>query len=250
MARRRKARPKKVMRRMAKRDDEYWRRIAGEYVLGTLRGRARRRFERLCARDAYYFEMADEWERRLGPLAESLPESEPPAEVWTRISQQIDGAKTKIGLWDRLVFWRGFGLVSAALAASLLVFVSIGQFGGQRDTVAERVAVLNDKSKAASWLITVAANGRRMTVAALQPVAMPKNRTLELWLITKPGEAPRSLGLLPRTGRRSVELPREIARLWKRARLMAVTLEPAGGWIPGTKLGPVLFSGPISVLPH
>ena len=235
---------------MAKRDDEYWRQIAGEYVLGTLSGRARRRFERLRARDAYYCDMADEWERRLGPLAESLPESEPPAEVWDRISQQIDGAKSKSGLWDRLVFWRGFGLASAALAASLMVFVAVGQLTGPHESVAQRVAVLNDKSKVASWLVTVAADGTRVTVAALQPVTVPKNRTLELWLITKPGEAPRSLGLMPATGQRSVELPRDVAVLWKRASLLAITLEPAGGWKPGTKTGRVLFSGPISVLPH
>jgi anti-sigma-K factor RskA len=235
---------------MAKRDDEYWRRIAGEYVLGTLRGRARRRFERLRARDAYYCEMADEWERRLGPLAESLPETEPPAEVWTRISKQIDGAKPKPGLWDRVEFWRGFGFATAALAASLLVFIAVGQFAGPHESVAERVAVLNDKSKTASWLVTVAADGKRMTVAALQPIAVPKDRTLELWLITKPGKAPRSLGLLPKTGRRSVALPGEVARLWPRGRLLAISLEPAGGWKPGTKLGPILFSGPISALPH
>lgn len=235
---------------MKKRDDDYWRQIAGEYVLGTLRGRARRRFERLRERDAYYCDMADEWERRLGPLAESLPETEPPDEVWTRISQRIDGTKSRLGLWDRLVFWRGFGLASAVLAAGLLVFVAVGEFAGPHESVAERVAVLNDKSKVASWLVTVEANGRWMTVAALQPIAVPKNRTLELWLITKPGEAPRPLGLLPGVGRRSFELPREVARLWPRASLLAVTLEPAGGWKPGTKLGPILFSGPVSTLPH
>lgn len=244
------ARRRMAKRKMAKRDDEYWRQIAGEYVLGTLRERARRRFERLRKRDAYYCEMADEWERRLGPLAESLPEIEPPREVWTRISQRIDGSKVKTALWDRLVFWRGFGLASAALAASLLVFVAVGQFAGPHESIAERVAGLNDKSKAASWLVTVAADGRRMTVAALQPVAVPKDRTLELWLITKPGEAPRSLGLLPSAGRRSVELPDEVTRLWKLASLLAITLEPAGGRKPGTKLGPILFSGPISALPH
>ncbi|MHA1536369.1 MAG: anti-sigma factor [Alphaproteobacteria bacterium] len=237
-------------KRIKKRDDEYWRRIAGEYVLGTLRGRARRRFERLRARDAYYCNMADEWESRFHPLADSLPETEPPPEVWTRISQRLDGAKAAAGPWNRLVFWRGFGLASAALAASLLVFVAVDRFAGPSISPPERVAVLTDKAKTASWLVTVTHDGRRMSVTVLRPLAVPKDRTLELWLIAKPGEGPRSLGLLPKTGRRSIELPREVAALWGRARRLAITLEPAGGWKPGTRLGPVLFSGPIGVLPR
>jgi len=241
---------KVIKRRMAKRDDEYWRRIAGEYVLGTLRGRARRRFERLRERDAYYCNMADEWESRLGPLAESLPETDPPPEVWARISLRIDAPKTGAGLWDRLVFWRGFGLAAAALAASLLIFVAVGQLSGPPDSTLRRVAILTDKSKSASWLITVMGDGRRMNVTALQPVTVPKDRSLELWLITIPGETPRSLGLMPRAGRRMLTVPREVARLWPRATVLAITLEPAGGWKPGTKTGPALYTGPIGAVPR
>jgi anti-sigma-K factor RskA len=52
--------------------------LASEYVLGTLHGRARRRFERLLGEDAGLRVTVEAWQNRLTPLAEALP----PVELW------------------------------------------------------------------------------------------------------------------------------------------------------------------------
>ena len=73
-------------------DPELQDRLAAEYALGTLRGPARRRFERLLSADAYLRDLAENWELRLNLLAESAPEVTPPAHVWEAIAERIGPA--------------------------------------------------------------------------------------------------------------------------------------------------------------
>jgi anti-sigma-K factor RskA len=48
-------------------------RLAAEYALGTLRGLARRRFERLLSGNAALRDLVKDWELRVNLLAESAP---------------------------------------------------------------------------------------------------------------------------------------------------------------------------------
>jgi anti-sigma-K factor RskA len=110
-------------------DPELHDRLAAEYALGTLRGPARRRFERLLSGDAYLRDLAEDWELRLNLLAESAPAVAPPAHVWEGIAQQIGPAAVPVRekrpnrLWESLGFWRGFSLAAAGAAAALAVYV-------------------------------------------------------------------------------------------------------------------------------
>lgn len=67
-------------------DPELIERLAGEYVLGTLRGLARARFERLAEERPHVRHAVDDWVQRLAPLAQQIPEVAPPRRVW-RVSK-------------------------------------------------------------------------------------------------------------------------------------------------------------------
>ena len=53
--------------------------LAAEYVLGTLRGRARQRFARLLDADRTLGEVVARWETFLTPLAAGIRPVEPPS---------------------------------------------------------------------------------------------------------------------------------------------------------------------------
>jgi anti-sigma-K factor RskA len=112
-------------------DPELRERLAAEYALGTLRGAARRRFERLVAGDAHLRDVAEDWELRLNLLAESAPEVVPPAHVWEGIAERLGPAAAPVRerrphrLWESLGFWRALSLAAAGAAAALAVYVGL-----------------------------------------------------------------------------------------------------------------------------
>ena len=116
-------------------------RLAAEYALGTLRGPARRRFERLATGDARLREAAEDWELRLNLLGESAPAVEPPARVWEGIAERIgpppaptrDSLLTR--LWDSLGFWRAASLLAGA-AAAVALYVALQPPDAGREQIA------------------------------------------------------------------------------------------------------------------
>src|ERR1700689_4372056 len=66
--------------------------LAAEYVLGTLRGAARRRFERWQRGEWHVASRVRTWEVRLIPLALGLPPIAPSQELWQKIEARINVA--------------------------------------------------------------------------------------------------------------------------------------------------------------
>lgn len=91
---------------------------------------------------------------------------------------------------------------------------------------------------------SLSGDGQAMVMRPLQPVALPADRTLQLWAVPPQG-APRSLGLISAQGvtviRRERLLP-DVLDADKTAAL-AVSVEPPGGSPTGAPTGPVVFAG-------
>ena len=97
--------------------------LAAEFVLGTLQGAARKRFETLLLTDADLQRSVAQWQDALAVLALRLTPVAPPRRVWNRIRAQLfmQNAPSKIKpetWWGNLVFWRGWGLAATAAAVS------------------------------------------------------------------------------------------------------------------------------------
>src|ERR1700688_1792049 len=65
-------------------------RLAAEYALGTLRGPARRRFERWRLSTPFVDQRCGFWEGRLMHLAKGLTPVQPPAHVWPAILRRLN----------------------------------------------------------------------------------------------------------------------------------------------------------------
>jgi hypothetical protein len=79
--------------------------LAAEYVLGTLAGAARARFERLLARDPDLADHVRAWEQRLGALVAALPPVPPPDRVRRAIEARLDRDEIE----DGVIIRRGDG---------------------------------------------------------------------------------------------------------------------------------------------
>jgi anti-sigma-K factor RskA len=216
--------------------------LAAEYVLGTLRGRARERFERLARTDRALADAVRNWEDRLLPLAEELPPVAPPARVWTAILARVRGAPpARASLWSSLGLWRALAVASLATVVALSVVVF-------RPTPAlpegALVVVLAGTDAKPALVASAGRLGRTLSVKPVARVDVAADRALELWMLPDGGN-PRSLGLISATGVARVALSVPADEALRNIPALAVSLEPSGGSPTGLPTGPVLYTGPV-----
>jgi len=135
-----------------------------------------------------------------------------------------------VPLRRRLRFWQATAVGSLALAASLAAFIVL------RQPEQPRVAVLSPLAGGAPMLMATAERDGRLVVRPTSSIAVPSGRDLELWALAQGESRPRSLGVLPPSGR-SLH-----AELSPNTQLL-VSLEPKGGSPTGQPTGPVLYGG-------
>jgi len=223
--------------------------LASEYVFGTLRGGARRRFEEWLKEDAALRRSVAEWQDRLYPMAEFAPVALPSPQVWQAIEKQLNlqGAAPRsgrrsfwLGLREDLAFWRGLGMASTTVAAILATVLLTRQFE-PFVPAATYVATLADDKAQPTMVITGDAKRRQLTVKVIAQPAVAADKSLELWAIPKDG-TPRSLGLVAAGDTVTLPLPENTTP--ENTPVLAISLEPKGGSPnPNAPTGPVLYKG-------
>ena len=214
--------------------------LAAEYVLGTLRGGARRRFEGWLHQDADLRNITAQWQQRLTPMAEFAGDVKPPASVWSGIELRLKLTPAPRGwqLWlgDNLAFWRALGLVSTGLAALLMVVV----LSTRTAPTISYVAALSDDKAQTALLLTADSRHHALDVRLITSAQVAADKSLQLWAVPTSGK-PRSLGVLAdKHGR--FNLPDNA--IGADVALLAVSLEPKGGSPdPNGPTGPILYKG-------
>ena len=221
--------------------------LAAAYVTGTLRGRARRRFEALLPSHVHLREAVRRWQDRLLPLTLAVAPQAPRARVWQGIEQKLWPTHRRESWWQRLGLWRALSGASTAAALALAVLLTVP--GEQPPPI---VVVLQGTAgtsqAAASFVASFNADGGTLVTRPLAPVALEANRVLELWAVPPQG-APRSLGLISGSGVTVVprgRLPRDVLDT-RATSALAVSVEPLGGSPTGAPTGTVVFAGKLQL---
>ena len=226
--------------------------LASAYVLGTLAGNARSRFERLLRERTDLQLAVAEWEGRLGALGQTVPPRPAPARVWAAIDTRTRppaAAPVRPAAWGWLKpagFSLG-GLAAGLLAASVLFAVVPGLF-----VTADRVAMLTGQRLPQSYvglltdaqgngklLVSSLRHGTAMTVKVIGPITAPAQGRLVLWAVPAAGPA-FVLGPVPLTGSATSQLPGSSEKLLSQVQKLVVTLETDAA---PTAPGAVMFSG-------
>ena len=216
-------------------------RLASEYVLGTLHGAARRRFEKLLVESSAARAAVHAWEQRLAVLARSVPPVEPPWRVWTATEARIASTRSPAAgratrsWWSSL--WKpalGFAF-GAALTFALVqlmpgAFVSLDGLAQREQALPQSyVGLLLDREGQPTLLISSTRHGTRVTVKSLRPVAAPAGKVAQIWALPKDG-APFPLGVaVPAKppGSTSFEMSATSEKLLSNVTRLAVSFEDA-----------------------
>jgi len=215
-------------------------RLAAEYVLGTLRYRARRRFERWLL-SPQVGALVKAWEERLAGLEPQLAPVAPPAAVWHGIEEKLELRRMQRRPAARWL----------AIAASLAFFVMAGvlltwQPGVVPVPTLERTAEssLQTDPQTIYWHVQVLGDNQELDLHVQNVHDLPPGKSHELWALPE-GGAPVSLGLLPHTGDHHRVLNAAQRAALAGSKQIAVSLEREGGSPTGTPTE-VLFAAPLS----
>ena len=223
--------------------------LAAQYVAGTLRGPARRRFDALLPSHPALQAAVRQWQLRLMPLTGVLPPQAPPPRVWQAIERRLWPAVApapQSSWWSRLALWRGLSALAGVAVVALAVLLA-----GPPPALAPVVVVLAstgaDAGTAGTIVASFSGDGRALVTRPLQPVNLQADRVFELWSVPPEG-SPRSLGLISASGATVLprhKLPATLLRGGTAA--LAVSIEPPGGSPTGTPTGPVVFAGKLQL---
>ncbi|MFO7527410.1 MAG: anti-sigma factor [Marinobacter sp.] len=214
--------------------------LAAEYVLGSLRGAARRRFEEWMMESAWVRREVWFWEEKLGGLAEDVPENQPPASVWRNIERRLWGAEERagqreprgIGRW----FWPSWSvLATAGVLVLAVLFVQQPRPTGDQLSGAIIQADLEDPL----WLVSESGAENLLKLRSIAASEAEPGKDYELWVVPENGE-PLSLGVIPAGGVHQVRLNDEARKALSQSRTLAISLELRGGSPTGAPTGPIL----------
>ena len=243
--------------------------LASAYVLGTLGGGARRRFERLLRDRSDVQLLVAQWEGRLGMLASSVPVQQPPQRVWTAIEartrpRDVKDAALQGGwagvLWRRHGVLQGLAGVVLGVVATVALVAAVPTLFVSSDQVALRagdklpqayVGLLTDEAGNGKVLVSSLRHGRTLTVKVIGPITLPAMPAtsatmagaapqLVLWAVPADG-APFVLGTVPVAGSAVSVLPDTSEKLLLKVSKLMVTLETSA--TPQVPSSTVLFTG-------
>lgn len=219
-------------------------RLAAAHALGTLRGRARRRFEALCEQRADADAERRRWEDRLLPLSLIIPSQRVAALGWSAIRLRLEelapapGAGTHAAPPARVPRWvAAAGIIGLALLFGDSVRLMLPDW--------RAVATLAPPNGAPQWRIMRSADFHRLRVETVGTVNAPPGGSFELWVLPAAGGNPVSLGIIAPQGEQERVLDERQQALLMSAVNLAVSAEPGGGSRTGLPTQ-VLFAAPIT----
>lgn len=227
-------------------------RLAADYALGTMRGGARRRFERAMRDDLSVAAAVMRWQQRLLPLDAATPPLPAGDALWSRIERQAFGgaaplAATAQRWWQRLLA----PLPTGALALGLLMgSLAPGLWQAWQGSAGESqlpesyVGVLATAEGKPGLIVSSLRRGTVVDLKRLAPVVVPPGQVLFLWTLDGQGRA-EPVGALPSLATRafaSAPLPQPAEAAFQRAVELAVSIEPEGAR-PARPSGAFVYRG-------
>ncbi len=190
---------------------------AAEYVLGTMQGDERVRFEQRLASDLGLQAEVTAWEERLNPMLDLVDTVEPPSGVWQQIQGRIEPKQEKNGFWNSLVFWRNMGMVAATLVLGLGLTI----FGMRQDPGMEQVMMIasNDAAQV-EWVVGASGHSDMLQVRAVAPPQLPKGKVCQLWMETQDGVL-KPVGVMPHSGVMDMQAPASL----NQSRIFRISIE-------------------------
>ncbi len=224
--------------------------LAAEYVLGTMSARVRRRFQAIQRTSLAAQRAVQDWERRLSPLAQSVPPAQPRATTWQAIERRTGATPEEkpAGGWWGNWFKPALGVAFGVMATLGLVklypeaLVPVDNIVQTRSKLPESyVGLLTDAANNPVVLASSTRHGKVMSIKILRKIDVPAGKVLQLWALPKEGAA-FPLGVVPAEGKGTFAMADTSEKLLSAVPRLAVSVEDTAAQT-GAKPTPFVLTG-------
>lgn len=189
---------------------ELFEQLAIEYAVGSLHGRARKRFEVLMDTHFYLRAVVDAYENKFAHLVELLPDEKPSDQVWNNIEAHIQSSSgatsnaEKQAWWKAGFFKKSFGFVAMALAISAVLLLNPMTF-----SPAAYTAVLESVNNVPMAVTKISHSDMKLSIDFMKEVEVADDMELTLWCHPKKGGKPMKMGTVSKTGKTMIEISKK-----------------------------------------
>ena len=200
--------------------------LAAEYVLGTLHGHARDRFNRLMRTSPRARYATSLWQRHIKNLENAIESNPPDQQVWDKITKRIDPIflpTQKKAKDPNYGIFKAWGAIATAVCI-VLVLITWQPQESFSDKITHSVTFY-DSSNKPLWNLDI--SDHSILLKAASDRIIETNYDYQLWIRLKgyPNAIP--IALLPKTD--SKEIARNALFKPQNIALLAISREPTGG---------------------
>ncbi len=223
---------------------ELFEQLAIEYAVGSMQGRAKKRFEALMETHFYLRAVVDAYENKFATLVELLPDSKPSNQVWDNIESHIKASapqEEKTSWWQTNFFKQGFGLAVMAVVVSAVLLLN-----PMTVTPTSYAAVLESDSNIAMAMTKIQKSDMTLSVDLMKKVNIPDNMELTLWCHPKDGGMPMKMGTISESGKTNIKISKKEWQNMKDVGLLAISIEHKGDNKIMKPAGKILLQGQLT----
>ncbi len=245
--------------------------LAMEYSLGTLHGRARKRFEGLMKQHPYLEAIVEDNDRKFAGLVEFLPEIKPDDSVWVNINSRINeseraisqsthapkassgytpATQTVAGSWWQFLSSKGLAAAMVLLLISAVFLLKPWDGSGSEIDGAGYSAILVSEATNKPMVeVLVKKSDLMLTIVIKEPVPMPEGMKAVFWCIAKDKSTPiMNMGVVASHGLTTKQLGQDGWQGIVDASEFALSIEPAEATSNSSPSGELIFVGKLKAL--
>lgn len=224
---------------------EVFEQLAIEYAVGSMQGRARKRFEALMDTHFYLRATVDAYENKFANLVELLPDAQPTDKVWNNIEAHIKATtpeEEKTPWWKTSFFMQGFSITAMALVITAVMLFN--PMSGNNPTTYS--AVLESETKDVMAFTKIQKSDMKLSIDIMKKVHVPSDMELTLWCHPKHGGMPMKMGTISKSGKTVIFISKEEWQELKNVGLLAVSMEKSDSKSVMKPTGKILLKGKLS----
>jgi len=231
---------------------ELFEQLAIEYAVGSLHGRARKRFEALMDTHFYLRAVVDAYESKFANLVELLPDQQPSKRVWKNIDSHIKASvkaaepeKEKVAWWKSSFFKQGFGMAMMTIVISaVLLFNPMTK--DNTATATAYNAILESETIGIVAVTKILKSDMKLSIDMLKPMDISDDMELALWCHPKDGGIPMKMGVISKTGKTEIKISKKEWREMENVDYLEISIEHKNTQKEQKPTGKIILKGDLN----